>query len=237
MSATGIFPVGYSAGTLFVIHVISREDSPTPVHGVTTSGVSWTQIGSTRFLDIGTTGIALSNWYRFAASGAETAPAVTCPTPTTLAAIIAGYNGVDQTTPLDGVTPTGGTNAAATTLQPGGGTGITTATANAWVVNCVCTPDDNQLTQLIDNGFAHNYFGTSYQSAALTDWSAGSSWQQKATPGNVTGPTWNQDLNGADEWAWQMFVLRPAGGGPPAAIGEDPLVVGQGASLQRASNW
>lgn len=210
---TGVLPVGYTTGTLFIMQVVSREDSPTPVHGVTTSGVSWTQIGTTQFLDIGTTAIAQSMWYRFAASASETAPSISCPTPATLIDICTGFNGVDSTTPLDGVAPLGGTAAAAATLQPGGGTGITTATANAWVVNVVSTPDDNTLSLSTPNGFTNRYSGASYQSTLNDDYSLGMATQEKASAGNVTGPTWTQTTVGTDQWAWHLFVLRAAGGG------------------------
>jgi hypothetical protein len=207
-----VLPTGYTTGTLFIMHVISREDNPTPVHNVTTSGVAWTQIGTTRFLDIGTTGIGMSVWYRFATSGSETLPSVSCPTPTTLALLCTGFNGVHPTTPLDGVTPLGGTAAAATTLQPNGGTGITTNSDGAWVLCMVATPDDNTITLGTANGFSASgglgYSGASYQSATLTDWSSAQGVREVLTAGNVTAPTWSQSANGPDEWAWTLFVLK-----------------------------
>lgn len=226
-------PTGYAAGTLLIAHLISREDNPTPVHSITTSGVAWTQIGSTRFLDIGTTGIALSNWYRFATSASETSPSASCPTPNTLVGIISGFNGVDTTTPLDGVTPTGGTNAATTSFQPGGGTGITTNTNGAAVICCVSTPDDNLISYLSNNNFFDGYRGSSYHSAVNTDWAAAQGVQITTTAGNFTGPTWTQDQNGPDEWAWQLFVLREAA--TVAQTAQPVLAPSQ--AVHRSRNW
>jgi hypothetical protein len=201
-----------AVGDFLLATVISREDSPTPVHGITTGGVAWTQIGSTRFLDIGTTGISLSNWYRFATAVPDANPSITCPTPNTLVAFIFCLAGVDSATPLDGVTVLGGTNAAAPTLQPNGGTGITTNTDNAWVICAVSTPDDNSLTFSVANGFSNVLIGAS---SALTDWASRVDRLEKASAGNQTAPTISQATLGNDEWAWQLFVLR-------AAVAADP---------------
>jgi hypothetical protein len=207
---TANLPSGYKTGDLLVAIITTREDSPTPVHGIATSSVSWTQIGSTLFLDLGTTGIAQSCWYRFAASASETAPSASCPTPNVLAVTVVALRYVDQTTPLDGVTPLGDTAAAAATLQPNGATGITTATNGAWVVSAVSTADDNALNLSTANGFTVRISGTNYDTTDGGDCSQGIATIEKATAGAQTSCTWNQSANGNDAWAWQLFALRPA---------------------------
>lgn len=227
---TSGLPASYTTGDMLIAYIVSREDNPTPVHGITTSAVSWTQIGSTRFLDIGTTGIALSVWYRFATSASETAPSVTCPTPNTLVSIIVAFQGVDQTTPLDGVTPLGGTNAAAASLQPNGGTGITTNTNGAEVVCIIATPDDNSISMTVANSFTN---WSNQQSAANTDWSASLASRSVATAGNVTACTFTQNANGNDEWAWQLFALRPT----VEVTSKGPIIVAPSQAVHRAANW
>ena len=205
-------PSGYTTDDLLIAVITTREDSPTPVHGITTSSVSWTQIGSTQFLDLGTTGIAQSVWYRWAASGSETAPSASCPTPNVLAVTISAFRNVDKTTPLDGVTVQGGTAAAAATLQPNGGTGITTTTNGAWVVSVVSTSDDNALNLSTANGFTLQYGGTSYDTTDGGDCAQALATILKSTAGNQTAPTFNQSTNGDDSWAWSNFVLKPRPG-------------------------
>jgi hypothetical protein len=210
----------YQAGDLLIAQLLSREDSPTPVHGITTGGVSWTQIGTTQFLDIGTTGIAQSMWYRFATSGSESNASATCPTPNTMQCNIQWFRGVDTTTPLDGVTPIGGTAAAATTLQPNGGTGITTNTPNAVVCAAVSTPDDNSIDMSVANGFQDR---TPILSAVNTDWAQSFADITVASPGNQTACTFRQVTLGADEWAWHLFVLREI----QVPLMESPIVIDQ----------
>lgn len=205
--AASVYPSGYSAGTFLLYQLASREDSPTPVHGVTTGGVSWTQIGSTEFLDIGTTGIALSLWYRFAESASESDPTLSCPTPNVLMATMHGFDGVNHGNPLDAAS-IGGTAAAATTLQPNGGTGITTVTPDALVIACVSTADDNSLTLSTANGFSLLTGGLSYSTTSGGDGSEGCAYLTKSTPGNQTAPTFNQSANGSDAWAWMLIALK-----------------------------
>lgn len=222
-------PSGYASGDLFIAQLLSREDNPTPVHGITTGGVSWTQIGSTQFLDIGTTGIALSMWYRFTTSSSESSPSATCPTPNTMACDVFYFTGVDSTTPLD-VTPIGGTNAAAATLQPNGGTGITTATNGAFVISAVATPDDNFLDLSVGNGFSER--GPT-SSAINTDWAMDLATIEKATAGNQTAPTHRQTTLGNDEWAWHLFALRPF----VEAVIKPNITIAPSQAVHRSYNW
>jgi hypothetical protein len=205
--ATGTLPTGYAHADMFLAQITSREDSPTPVHGITTDGVSWTQIGTTQFLDLGTTGIAQSLWYRFARSASESAPSVSCPTPNGLYVTISAWRNI-HSSPLD-VAAIGGTNAAATTLQPNGGTGITTATNKAWVLSLVSTSDDNALDLSTANGFTDQWGGANYDTDVGGDASQGGARIEKTTAGNQTAPTHRQTVLGSDSWAWHLIALRP----------------------------
>lgn len=205
---TGNLPASYDVDDLLIASIATREDSPTPVHGITTDGASWTQIGTTRFLDLGSTGISLSCWYRFAESSGESSPSVTCPTPNGLCCTIVAFRGVDKVTPLDGVTVLGGTAAAAATLQPNTTTGITTGTANAWVCSVTSSADDNAHTLSTANGFTLQFGGASHDTNLGGGAALSFATLAKATAGNQTAPTHNQSVNGTDAWAWTLFVLR-----------------------------
>lgn len=208
-------PASYVAGDLLVAFIMSREDSPTPVHGITTSSVSWTQVDTTQFLDLGNNGISLSVWWRFAESASETTPSVSCPTPLLLGCDICAFRNVDTVTPTDGITSVRGTNAAAQTLQPGGAGGISTQTNGAWLVSAVSTSDDNTLTLSTANGFTARLSGASGN--VSTNGSLGVATKEIATAGSGnTSCTWNQSANGNDAWAYNLFVLKPKPDLPPA---------------------
>jgi Tol biopolymer transport system component len=217
-NSTAVTLPTHQTGDLILLVLTSREDNPTPVHSITGGSGAYTQIGATQFLDLGTTGIAQSVWYRFATSGSETNPTANCPTPDVLAAHAHIFRGVDPTTPLDGVTVLQGTNAAATTFTPAS---ITTGTDGAWVVSVVSTADDNALNHSAAQSFTLRASGANYDTTTGSDCAQGVATREIANGStSVTMPTWNQSLVGADAWAYHTFVLRS---GDDSETATDPV--------------
>jgi hypothetical protein len=194
---TATLPSGVAAGDFLLCLVSSREDSPTPVHGVS----GYTQTGSTAFLDLGTTGISLSCWYKVAGP-AESGPSVTCTTPSRLSCHTLAFRGVDLASPFDGTTAQG-TNAAAATYTP---PNITTGTDGAWVVSNVSTADDNALNLSAANGYTERASGADYDN---TNVAHGSASKQISGTGSQSLPTWNESVNGNDAWAYVTVALKP----------------------------
>jgi hypothetical protein len=153
---TATLPTGYTTDDLFIAQITTREDDPTPSHGITTSSVSWTQIGTTQFLDLGTTGIAQSLWYRWAASASETAPVATCTSPLKLAVTISAFRNVDLTTPFYGASIQEGTNAASSTFHPQSAALVPGATTTM-AVSFVSSADANSLSLSDAQGFTLQY--------------------------------------------------------------------------------
>jgi hypothetical protein len=116
-------PAGMAAGGFMLLTVHTTNQVVSAITG-------WTAVTSTP-VSTGTAGAAggtrVSTYYRFWQSG-DAAPTVAVTGGNCTNGIIAGYSGVDPTTPFDGVTPVATTlAAAATTLTM---TGLTTASAN-----------------------------------------------------------------------------------------------------------
>jgi hypothetical protein len=116
-------PAGMAAGDFMLLTVHTPNQVVSAITG-------WTPVTSTP-VSTGTAGAAggtrVSTYYRFWQSG-DAAPTVAVTGGTCTNGIIAGYSGVDPTTPFDGVTPVATTlAAAATTLTM---TGLTTASEN-----------------------------------------------------------------------------------------------------------
>lgn len=213
---TPALPSGWQERDLLLVVVTTREDSPTPVHTVT----GYTQIGSTQFLDLGTTGIAQSLWYKFAGSS-ESAPSCSCPTPNVIAAHVLAFRGVAETTLLD-FTTSQNTNAASTTFTP---PSVTTVEAGVWVISAVSTADDNALALSSAQSFTLRTGGADYDTTDGGDCAQGVATRAITSGGtSVTMPTWNQTAFGADAWAYHTIGLRPLRLGtvtaPVAAVAE-----------------
>lgn len=198
----------HSTGNLIVVYGGAREDSPAPTLAVS----GYTAIGTQAFLDAGSNGIALHAWYKFAASGAESDPTITGAGSATGGcfgfAIV--FSGVDSTTPLSGVTPDQGTGSASTTYTPPSITPDSSATR--WVVAAVASMDDNDLSMQNANSFANIVSSINYMTTTGLDISFAVSYREVATSGAVGLPTYVQNQNGPDEWAYKTFVLRPDAG-------------------------
>lgn len=122
-SITPGIPSGMTAGGFMLLTVHTTNQVVSAITG-------WTAVTSTP-VGTGTAGAAggtrVSTYYRFWQSG-DAAPTVTVTGGNCTNGIIAGYKGVDPTTPFNGVTPVATTLAtASTTLTM---TGLTTASAN-----------------------------------------------------------------------------------------------------------
>jgi hypothetical protein len=156
-------------GDLIILQVVSREDSPTPVH--TVDDALYFQIGTTQFLDLGTSGIAQSLWYKFALSDAESPPLVNCPSPNCLAVHAEVFRDVGAVV-LD-IAALEGTVAAALQFTPGSPTPVTDG---AWVISFVSSGGQNNLEfdSGGDGGFTIHAHGSAWTTNQGGDASHGS---------------------------------------------------------------
>lgn len=133
-SITPGIPASMQAGDLMllVVHTCNQ-----PVSAIT----GWTQVTGSP-ISTGTVntagGTRVAVYYRWWQSG-DAAPNVTIPGGTVSNGMIFGYRGVDPTTPFDATPTSNIVTPAETTLTM---QGITTATANAWIVHCVARDQD-----------------------------------------------------------------------------------------------
>jgi len=194
----------HATDDLIIIFGGGREDSP--ADSLAVSG--YTAIGSQAFLDIGATGLTYHAWYKFATSGAESNPTITGAGSATGGCFgySAVYRGVDKTTPLSGVTPLQGTNAASSTFTP---PSITPDSASTrLVVSGTASSDDNaHNSSAAPQGFTQqaNLFTTTGLDITLAHHD-----KEVTQASAVTLPTYTQTTLGPDEWAYKTFVLRPA---------------------------
>ena len=196
----------HQTNDLIIVVGGGREDSP--ADSLAVSG--YTAIGSQAFLDLGSNAITLHAWYKFATSGSESNPTITgagSATGGTFGFAVV-YRGVNQTTPLSGVTPLQGTSAAAATYTP---PSITPDSAiERTVISIVATPDDNNLSATTAQGFTTVAGGTSYNTTTGLDIAFCFAEKAVTQSSAVTLPTYTENANGNDAWAYKSFVLRPA---------------------------
>jgi hypothetical protein len=195
----------HSTNDLIIVFGGGREDSTADALDIS----GYTAIGTQAFLDIGTSAITLHAWYKFATSGAESNPTITG------AGSAAGgcfgfavvYSGVDQTTPLSGVTVLQGTNAAADQFTP---PQITPDSASErMVISAVATSDNNALAIVTSQSFTTRASGASYETTTGLDLSFAQTEKAVTQATAVTLPTYDITALGTDEWAYKTFVLRP----------------------------
>jgi len=182
----------------------------------------WVRLGSL-FLEVGTNDMELYVWRRVL-QGSDAAPTVTVDTAHSGSALgvfgfVAGWIGVDTTTPEDAATVFS-SSAPATTWQP---TGITTANANAQAVSIVVTDDDNALAFAAagDSGFTDRASGTSYHTTIGGDTAFGLADRLMQTAGAVTQPTWEETVLGTDAWVGAALALRAAVAGGNITVTPD----------------
>lgn len=143
------------------------------------------------------------------AGASETAPSVACSAATAgWAAQIATFRGVNNVV-IEDQADVSSDSAAAGTWQP---TGISTNTANAWVLSVVGSKDDNALNFSVANGYTADMSGANYDNTLGngSDYSVGLAHQEFASTGAKTCPTWNQSVNGTDAWVGLTLALLPA---------------------------
>lgn len=134
-------PASLAAGDLMLLFVETANQAVTQPSGWTE--VTSSPIGTGTAAAIGA--VRLTVYYRFWQSG-DSAPSVAVTSGNHVTAIIAGYSGVSASTPFDGVTPVTSTAAASTTATM---PGITTGSANAWVVHGIALDVDGNSTDRI----------------------------------------------------------------------------------------
>lgn len=211
---TAAYPTGYTAVANDVCIVVcgGKHTNGTTLAPSAPTPATYTQ-ANTIFHELGAVDQQLTVWYK-KLTAAEAAPSTTVPaaysgTTAGISIQCAIYSGVDTTTQMDATAVTS-TGAAAATFTP---TGITTATAGAWVVSCVLTADDNAL----DFNPAGNPFTYSLRmGGANYDWTTGGdnaigvADAQFNSTGAQTCPTWRESLVGNDAWCSVTVALRPA---------------------------
>lgn len=131
-------PAGVAAGDLLILAVETANVAVATPAGWNVATSSPVSTGPANTAG----GIRLSVFWRFFQTG-DTAPSVSATGADHTTARIHAFRGVDSATPFDGVTPTTSTAAASTTLTM---PGLTTVTANAWVVHLVGRDEDNGST-------------------------------------------------------------------------------------------
>lgn len=213
---TPALPSGLAQNDLMLCSVAGRPSGSAGTNDGITMPEGWTLLGSRQRWEGGTYDTILAVYYKFAGSS-ETVPSITYGsalgnggTTAGISAVITAFRNVNDSVPFDGVTPVGGTNAAATTWAP---TGVTTTTDKDVVVAMVSTGDDNTLGLSTGNeqGFTLAYGGASYQTTAGSDHSQAGSYKLVSSHGAVTISTFNQGANGADGWCGLVFALKPSG--------------------------
>jgi hypothetical protein len=114
-------------------------------------------------------------------------------------------------------------NNAAATWTP---TGVTTTNDNTRVISVVATPDENQLSMSVEQNFVPRLTGTSWDTG-FGPMALGMADMTQGVAGAVTMPTWQQELNGDDEWCGITVALDlitipqvtpPTQGGGPAPV-------------------
>lgn len=208
---TGAWPAGYTAVAGDVAVVIATGRSSTDgVYPAAPTPATYTLVAQSLFniTGGGSRDIQISVWIKVL-TASESAPSITEGTNYSSGLTIqtAVFRGVDTSTPQDATAVTS-SSAAAATWAP---TGITTATAGAWVLSCVASADDNALglNSGGEQGFTAQMSGASYDTTLGDDMAMGLAVKEISSPGAVTCPTWKETVNGNDAWAAVTLALRP----------------------------
>lgn len=209
---TGAWPAGYTAvaGDVAIVIATGRPftsgnypATPLPATYTSIANVSCNVGGGS------TKDITISVWLKVLTAG-ESAPSISEGASYQFGLTIqtAVFRGVNTSTPQDATAVTS-SGAGDSTWTP---TGLTTATAYAWVLSCVASSDDNALglNSGSEQGFAVQMGGASYDTIVGQDMAMGLATKEISSLGAVICPTWRQTVNGFDVWVGITMALRPA---------------------------
>lgn len=210
-SAAATLPSGWAQNDLLFAFVASPPAGTAGINDSISLNQSYSLVGTRPRREDGANDLICELWYKVAGSS-ETAPTVTVGSAISTAAwTVTMFNvrDADTVTPFDGVTPVctdGPTSLALFTP-----TGLTTATNNAMVVNCVATVDDNSLGLHTDNqGFTLLAGGADYDTNTGTDHATGIAYKVVAVAGAVTMPTWIENVSPSDPYVSVVVSVRAA---------------------------
>ena len=203
-SDTAVLPSGYGTGDLLICHMVTKSQTDTD-HAVS----GWTQIGTVRFIDDpGPSGTAASTWYKFAASAAETAPTVSCTSPSVMI-----HTCLYFTSDADSLVVIASGTRAQTAEHAG--TAATGLTAGSMLATFVATGDNNNvgLKSGSEQGFTLSHGGSSYHTTLGFDAAMAGAYKLHSAGTTQTFPTFIQNESSPDVWTYIELEIKEAAGG------------------------
>lgn len=223
---TGALPASTAANDIAIMFAFGEPTDTT----VPSTPTDFTQRFS-RFRENGTNDVGLVTYWKKLV-GSDANPTTTVPaswsgtTAGGMCVVTLVWRGVDTTTAHD-TADVGSDANAAMTFTP---TGITTVTNDAWAISACVTADDNALNYSVTQSFVDRASGATYDTTIGGDFAIGIADKPIPAFGAVTMPTWNQSVNGTDDWDCASIALRPAAGAPAGCTTTRMALTGAGCS-------
>lgn len=203
---------GWGVGDLNFEIVVGRPSSDVSLDEP--DAAAWTR-QARLYSELGTYDLSIENFYRTLQSG-DSAPTITVNSSygaggaargalaVCFHIVVGTFDATTSTTWVDASAVTSSA-AAAATFTP---TGLTTTHANAMVISCVGTADNNTLAL---NSGNEQGFTLLHQENTTTgsDMALGIAYKVVPSTGAVTCPTWEQTALGNDDWVGLTFSIAP----------------------------